>query len=188
MDEQNRDEWLMAEVARGKRESLEPLMRRHATSLLTFLERMTGDRHRSEELFQEVFLAIWKNRRRYEHPRPFRPWLYAIALNQGRAAFRRATVPTLSLDAHVNAGAISLPPDDESSPVETAIATETAALVNAAVAVLPPQQRAAIVLRVWQQLSYAEIAAILETTETTARSHMHHGLCALRKYLEPRLT
>ena len=76
-----RDEWLMARVAHGERDCLEPLVRRHATRLLTFIERMAGDCHRAEELFQEVFLAVWVKRRQYQFPRPFKPWLYAIARN-----------------------------------------------------------------------------------------------------------
>jgi DNA-directed RNA polymerase specialized sigma24 family protein len=51
----DRDEYLMAQVRLGKREYLEPLVRRYASSLLTFIDRMVGNRHHSEELFQEVF-------------------------------------------------------------------------------------------------------------------------------------
>src|SRR5437764_14412284 len=83
-----RDEDLMAEVAGGQADLLEWLVRRHATGLLTFLTRMVGDRHRAEEHFQEVFLAVWLKRRQYQYPRPFRAWLYAIALNRCRAVFR----------------------------------------------------------------------------------------------------
>src|SRR5262245_35181724 len=92
---EERDEWLMTQVARGKRDQLEPLIRRHATPLLTFIPRMVGDRHKSEELFQEVFLAVWVKRGTYKFPRPFKPWLYAIALNKCRAAFRKKLTPTI---------------------------------------------------------------------------------------------
>jgi RNA polymerase sigma-70 factor, ECF subfamily len=177
------DEWLMVQVAQGKREALEALMRRHATPLLLFIQRMVGDRHLGEDLFQEVFLAVWLKRSQYRQGRPFKPWLYAIALNKCRADFRRQRSATpVSLDdgqfAPVAAGR---------APPETAIASETAALVAHAIALLPPQQRAVEVLRCLQQLPYAEIADVLECAETTVRSHMHHGLCALRKYLEPRM-
>jgi len=59
------DERLMQQVALGKRECVGTLLRRHASELLTFIQRMIGDRHRSEELFQEVFLAVWTRRRTY---------------------------------------------------------------------------------------------------------------------------
>jgi RNA polymerase sigma factor (sigma-70 family) len=78
-------------------------------------------------------------------------------------------------------------PSDGPTPAEAVIATETAALVSAAVAQLPPQQRAVLVLRVWNGLSYAEIAQAIDRSEATVRSHMFHGLSTLRRYLEPRL-
>src|SRR6516165_12125036 len=94
----DRDEYLMARVQHGQPELLERLLRRHATPLLTFLQRMTGDAHRGEELFQEVFLAVWCKRHQYEYPRPFKAWLYAIALNKCRQAFRSRPPPALPLD------------------------------------------------------------------------------------------
>jgi RNA polymerase sigma-70 factor (ECF subfamily) len=180
---QERDEWLMAQVARGSREHLEPLIRRYAGRLLTFIQRMTGDRHRSEELFQEVFLAVWVKRRQYEFPRPFKSWLYAIAANKCHAAARGRSLSVVYFDD----GTLWDPSADEPSPADTLVATETAALVGAAVSRLPPQQRAVVVLRIWEGMSYAEIAETLGRTEATVRSHMHYGLAGLRKYLEPRL-
>jgi RNA polymerase sigma-70 factor (ECF subfamily) len=181
---EERDEWLMAQVARGKREHLEPLVRRYATPLLTFITRMVGDRHRSEELFQEVFLAVWAKRRQYQFPRTFKSWLYAIALNKCRAAFRRKDATTLPLDEPDSKLA---PVTSSGSPADVAIATETAALVSSAVTRLPQQQRLVVVLRIWDGLSYAEIAEVVGRSEVTVRSHMHHGLAALRQFLEPRL-
>src|SRR5262249_44689072 len=175
-----RDEWLMGQVALGQRESLEPLVRRYASPLLTFIRRMVGDRHKSEELFQEVFLAVWSKRKQYQFPRPFKAWLYAIALNKCRADFRMQPRPFALLEDEP-------PATREPSPADTAIATETATPVAPAGAQAPPQQRAVVVLRVWDGLSYAEIAEAVGRTEATVRSHMHHGLTALRKYLEPRL-
>ena len=71
--------------------------------------------------------------------------------------------------------------------VLTAIAAETATLVAGAVTQLPPQQRSVVVLRVWNELSYGEIAEVVGAPESTVRSHMHRGLAVLRDYLEPRL-
>lgn len=98
---QERDEWLMAQLALGKRDHLEPLIRRYANPLLTFIQRMIGDRHRSEELFQEVFLAVWVKRRQYQFPRPFTPRsviVYLRALPPGKPGLAlryqlRATMP-----------------------------------------------------------------------------------------------
>jgi RNA polymerase sigma-70 factor (ECF subfamily) len=176
------DEWLMSQVASDRRDCLAPLVRRHASPLLTYIRRMVGDQHRSEELFQEVFLQVWVKRRLYQYPRPFRPWLFAIATNHCRASFRSAKPPNLPLDE-----ALAAPTDRGPSPADSLVASETAALVSTAVAELPEQQRSVVVLRVWNGLSYAEIGGIVGVTEETARSHMSHGLKSLKKRLEPKL-
>jgi RNA polymerase sigma-70 factor (ECF subfamily) len=176
-----RDEFLMARVASGQPELLELLVRRHASGLLTFATRMLGDPHAGEEVFQEVFLAVWLKRRQYQYPRPFKPWLYAIALNKCRATFRGRAPRPLPLGEPDKLSALTA----EASPPERLIADETADLVSRAVTRLPQQQRAVVVLRVWQGLPYARIAEVVGCTEATVRSHMHHGLLALRRHLEP---
>lgn len=179
--EAERDEDLMAQVAQGRSELLEPLVRRHAPGLLTFIARMTGDTHRAEELFQEVFLTVWVKRAQYQYPRPFRPWLYAIALNRCRADFRSRGGPGKKKATQ------ALVPEEQVSeghtPAEAAISAEMAQLVQAAVTRLPQQQRAVVVLRVWHGLAYAQIAEMIDCTEGTVRSHMHHALASLREGL-----
>ncbi len=177
------DEELMARVAAGKRDAMDPLIRRYASPLLTFIRRMIGNWHRGEELFQEVFLDVWRQRRRYQYPRPFRAWLFGIAANKCRADFRKLSPAALvEADEHV-----ARPTVGGSSPVEAAIASETATLVAEAVATLPPGQRAVLVLRVWNGQDYAEIAATLGLAESTIRSQMFHAVAAVRRHLEPRL-
>jgi RNA polymerase sigma-70 factor (ECF subfamily) len=179
------DEWLMGQVARGRQEPLETLVRRYASSLLTYLERMVGNRDEAEELFQEVFLAAWSKRRTYKFPRTFRSWLFAIATNRCRLAFRKARpVIPLSTPNAAERSPVSTGP----TPVEAAVAVETAHLVNAAIAQLPAQQRMVVVLRNWNGLSFGEIAQIAGRSEGTVRSHMHHALAGIRRYLEPRMT
>lgn len=177
-----KDEELMRRVAEGNREEMEPLLRRYASSLLTFIRRMTGDRHHAEELFQETFLAVWQNRHRYEYPRPFRPWLFGIAANKCRAGLRKALGAV-----HAAPKWLDPPATRDPSPIEVAIKAETAALVAQAVATLPPKQRTVLVLRVWNGLEYADIAQALERSEATIRSLMFHALAGMRRHLEPRM-
>jgi RNA polymerase sigma-70 factor, ECF subfamily len=177
------DESLMQRVAAGQREPLSILLRRYANSLLTFIRRMSGDHHRSEELFQDVFVTVWKSAHKYKHPRPFRSWLFGIAANKCQADFRRrARAPVWSLEWGQLAAA-----SHERAPDEGAIATETATLIEQAVMELPVQRRTVVVMRIWNAFTYAEIAKVLECEESTVRSHMFHGLASLRKYLEPRM-
>lgn len=174
---------LMARVAQGSDAALGTLIRRHADPLLTFLLRMLGDRQRAEDLFQEVFLAVWTHRHQYRHPGRFRSWLFGIALNQCRAEFRRGRLPTVTLD---DQPALD-PAADDPTPAQAAIADETAVLVAQAVEALPAQQRVVVVLRIWNGLPYGEIADLLGLQTATVRSHMLHALAAMRRHLQPRL-
>jgi RNA polymerase sigma-70 factor (ECF subfamily) len=179
---QDRDEWLMSQVVLGRHEALEVLVRRYAHRLLTFIRRMIDDHHRSEELFQEVFIAVWRKRGQYQMPRPFKPWLYAIALNACRAEFRRRRVVAVPImDSDSPASAVENDP-----PGDVVVATESSTQVLAAVHALPPKQRAVLALRTWSEFSYGEIAEMLGCSEATVRAHMHHALAALRAYLEQR--
>lgn len=176
-------EELMRRVQAGNRQDLSLLMRRYANPLLTFLERMTGDHHLSEELFQETFLVVWTDRSRYEYPKAFRLWLFGIAANKCRSEVRSRHRRASFL------GQLQTQSDSVKSktPLDSAVATETASLVENAVLQLTEQQREVVVLRVWSGLSYQAIGEALNRTEGTVRSHMCHALSSMRKFLEPRL-
>jgi RNA polymerase sigma-70 factor (ECF subfamily) len=177
------DEGLMRQVARGQPEAIDTLLRRYASPLLTFIQRTVGHRQRAEDVFQEVFLAVWTGRRRYRYPCRFRAWLFGIAWNKCRAELRRQLGRPRLLDDTTAAA----PTASNPAPNEAAAAAETAALVAEAVGRLPPAQRAVVTMRVWNGLSYREIAEALGRSEATVRSHMFHGLAALRRRLEPRM-
>jgi RNA polymerase sigma-70 factor, ECF subfamily len=180
----DRDEWLMSKVAQGHPEMLEPLVRRYGTLLLSFICRMVGDRQKSEDVFQDVFLAVWRRRHLYRFPRPFKPWLYAIAINRVREVHRGHRN---RLDQILEGDPATEPARVESSPSESAIATETSVLVQQAVAALPPRQQMVVAMRMWKGNSYAEIAEAMGIREATVRSNMHDALAAIRRYLEPRM-
>jgi RNA polymerase sigma-70 factor (ECF subfamily) len=181
--QQETDVTLMRLVAQDDRDAFEKLIRRHADGLLTFICRMIGDRHRAEELFQEVFLAVWRKRATYRWGHSFRAWMLGIAVNQCRADFRKARPAPVDLQAASATG----PVDGAPSPADKAIDAETAQIVLDAVANLPEQQRTVVVLRIWNGLSYTNISKALDCSEGTARSHMYHALKAMRKHLEPRM-
>ncbi len=178
------DESLMRQVVEGNRAPLDILVRRYANPLLTFIVRMTGDRHQSEELFQEVFVAVWAKRKTYNGYHDFKPWLYQIAVNKCRSSFRRRTLPMAPGPSDALNSAAR---DTGSAPDDRELSQESAALVADAVATLPEKQRAVLVLRVWSLLSYSEISRILNRSENTVRSNMHHALAKLRAYLERRM-
>jgi RNA polymerase sigma-70 factor (ECF subfamily) len=180
--ETDTDEALMAAVAAaGDRAALERLVRRHAGPLLGFVCRMLrGDGHRAEEIVQDALLAVWVKRALYQSGRPFKPWLYAIAVNGCRSEFRSRRWDFDDLPE-------TDPPAPDGDPTAGLPAGETSALVSAALDRLPPQQRAVVMMRIWEDLPYSEIARVLDRSEGTVRSHMHHGLAALREWLGPRM-
>lgn len=174
------DEALMAQMIDGNRGSLELLVRRHADALLTFLCRNLRNWHKAEELFQEVFLAVWAKRQQFDVKRSFKPWLYTIAINKVRERFRHPpTPPGFEGDC--------LAPGKEDAPEKALLNAELAEVIKEAVAQLPEQQRMVVSLRVWNGLSYTEIADSMDLKEVTVRSHMHHALAALRRILSERM-
>ena len=176
------DEELMLEVMRGNPQGLEVLSRRYTATLLGFVRRMIFDEHRSEEIVQEVLITVWEKRDRFQIGRGFRPWLYGIAMNRCRQALRDDRQRNWeSLQEEATASSLE-------SPTQMLVAQETKVLVETAIDRLPAQQRAVVLLRVWEDLAYSEIALTLGCTEGTARSHMHHALKTLRVELEKRLT
>ncbi|HJZ92395.1 MAG TPA: RNA polymerase sigma factor [Gemmataceae bacterium] len=164
---------LMVAAARGDPAPFEVLVRRHTGPLLGFVRRLVGDAHRAEDVVQETFTGVWRVRDQFRQTHSFKPWLYKSALNRCRDLLRKRPDPAPTTEAE-------LVSEDDGGPIAAAVAVETSALVLAAVDRLPPYQRAVVLLRVWEGLSYGDIGFALAVTETTARSHMHHALGALR--------
>ena len=171
------DERLMKLSAAGDSNSFESLIRRYARPLMTLINRMIGRHHRSEEVFQEVLFSCWKSRAQYKFPRPFKPWLYAIAINQCRQVYRKKDDSVSNQETAVEMVTTKQVPED------FAVGKEVSELLKDAVERLPEQQRAVVVLRIWSGLSYREIAQSVDRTEATVRSYMFHALKNLRERL-----
>jgi len=155
------------------------LVERHHSPLLGFLYRLTGgDRALAEDLTQEAFLRALRSIQQYQPARPFKPWLYAIAVNVARDHFKRAEVRY----------AVTLADDDLLALPDPIGLEETIEIdgprVAAAIEALPVQQREAIILRYYQDLSLAEIAAVLAIPIGTVKSRLSLGLQRLRLWLK----
>ncbi|MEZ6234923.1 MAG: sigma-70 family RNA polymerase sigma factor [Phycisphaerales bacterium] len=172
------DEALMVRVRRDDRGAFEILIRRYSTPFLTFLTRLLGDRGEAEDVFQEVWLAIWLKRAGFDATRKFRPWAYRVAANRCADRSRRRARPAPAGDLHLRAGPAA-------APEAGVVRSEALSAADAAIRDLPPMQREIVVLRLYATLGYGEIADILGVTESTARSNMSLALRSLRKRLEP---
>ncbi len=171
------DEQLARQLQRGDTQSLTQLVERHHSPLLGFLYRLTGgDRALAEDLAQDTLLRVLRTIKQYHASRPFKPWLYAIALNVARDHFKRAD--TRYTDSATDDGLDSIAaPNTDDLDFE-------AQQVAAAITALPEHQRVAILLRYYQDLSLAEIAQTLNIPIGTVKSRLSLGLQRLRTLLE----
>jgi RNA polymerase sigma-70 factor, ECF subfamily len=166
------DEALMLDFQRGSREAFDELFARYRGPLYGFFRRRLENAERAEDLAQETFLAVIRAISRYKPQALVRTYLYGIALNLLAAERRKP--------AH---GSI------EDSGVEPALEerSETALWVRQALKELAPTERELLMLREFEQLSYAEISDLLRLPVNTVRSRLFRARLALRERLEPRL-
>jgi len=172
--------WVCASQ-RGERQAFARLVERYWDRLYRWLYHLTRDRHAAEDLVQETFLKAFRGLKRFQPGSNFKAWLFRIAHNSF-ANFRRA-----------NARARLALPDDVAGrgggPVEQAQSREVLELLAKAVAKLPPDFRAAFLLRAEEDLSFREIASVLGLTEETARWRVHKArhqlVSAMASQLDP---
>jgi RNA polymerase sigma-70 factor, ECF subfamily len=168
------DEHLMLVFSQGSAEAFSELFRRYKQSIYGFFRRRLADSAHAEELTQETFLALVRGARRYQPRALFRTYLYAIALKILRAHRRKAAFRATFL------GPRGSTPDPARHD-----GTESALWVRRAVAQLDATDREILMLREFEQLSYAEIADLLRLPINTVRSRLFRARMALRNLLEP---
>ena len=156
----------------------EELVERHSAEIFAYLWRMLRETSDAEDCFQETFLRAFRSYVRVRAGTNYRAWLYKIATNTARSQWRQKK--------RGDAYTIQLDPDRQADEMSTADRVEQKALLRAvaqAVEHLPQQQRAALIMRKYQELSYAEIATVLECTEAAARAHVYQEVKRLREQL-----
>jgi RNA polymerase sigma-70 factor (ECF subfamily) len=141
---------------------------------------LTNERESASDLTQETFAAFWASMDRIQTAQSvdLKAWLYGIARNRWRKWCRDSPVPDAPLEE-----ALGLP-DDAPGPEALAMAALEADEVARAVAELSPPFREALVLRVFEELSYRQIAAVLSISEELARWRTHRARQCLRVALE----
>jgi RNA polymerase sigma-70 factor (ECF subfamily) len=168
------DEQLMLAFSKGSTESFTELFHRYKRPIFGFFRRRVADPAYAEELTQETFFALVRAASRYEPRALFRTYLYAIGLKILRA-HRRKTAFRATFFGQRNSK-----PDPARQD-----ATESDLWVRRAVEKLDPIDRDILMLREFEQLSYAEIADLLGLPLNTVRSRLFRARTALRNLLEP---
>jgi RNA polymerase sigma-70 factor (ECF subfamily) len=182
------DVCLMLRVREGDDEAFDELARRYGTRVFGYFRRLVGDRQEAEDLTQEVFLRLFRARRRYQPKARFSTWVFHVTQNVGRNALRfRQRHPSVSLGTQTGRDSLldrllANAADTPSRPLERA---ELALVVRAAVADLEERHRTAIELHQFHDHTYAEVAAELSITPKAAKSLLYRIRNQLRLRLRP---
>jgi RNA polymerase sigma-70 factor (ECF subfamily) len=178
----------MLDVKAGDATSFELLLQRYRTPLINFLCRMVRDPATAEDLAQEVFLRVYRARKKYAPSAKFTTWLFRIATNLALNALRDARYrqQEISLDASGEETRPTLEvPASGPSTVERMMEADRAALIHRAILALPEKQRAAVLLHKYHDLDYDEIARILDCSESALKSLLFRAYETLRVELAP---
>jgi RNA polymerase sigma-70 factor (ECF subfamily) len=181
------DAALIAASLAGDDDAFRQLVERHYRMVLSVAYRALGNVTAAEDCAQDVFIKVHQKLRLYRADRPFINWLHRVAANTVTDTIRRRRAE-LSLEALRHEA-----PSRLGDPAEAAALREQQFAVRAAMAGLPGRLRDAIVLQVYHELSYQEIARVLDIPIGTVMSRIHNAKRQLRRRLsayviEPRRT
>jgi RNA polymerase sigma-70 factor (ECF subfamily) len=180
---------LMLRVRAGDGEAFRELFEKHRRAIVNFAYQIVGSRQRAEEIAQDVFLQIYRAAGRYEPNAKFTTWLYRIAtnacLNEVRRPEHRHPRRPLEHETDDDRQRAEIAfADPAAIPGDTALAgRQLEAKIQAVLAELPPNQRAALLMSRSEGMSYAEVAEALDTTESAVKSLVFRATATMRKEL-----
>jgi RNA polymerase sigma-70 factor (ECF subfamily) len=171
------DAYLVGRAQEGYIDAYELLIQRHSAMAYRVALRLTGNHHDAQDVAQEALIAAWENLARFRAGSSFSTWLYQIVTRRALNKVSRGHPPS----------SLELVPDVADTSAEPAEKTERTLAIDAvteALLALPFAQRVVIVLHHFEELSYAEVAAVTGSTEPAVRSHLFRARRALGKTLE----
>ena len=171
----------------GDEEAFAELVVLHADRVYGSLRRFGLDPGEADEVAQEVFLRGWRGLPRFEERAQFSTWLYRIAFNEAQRHLSRRAPPRVEADPDREDAVVSLPEDPALGPEAQALDQEFEVTLEQALARLPDEWRAAVVLRDIDGLSTQEAAAVVGVRSAAFKSRLHRGRMQLRALLEPYL-
>lgn len=163
-------EWI-AQAQRGNSEAFSKLVETCQSPVYNLCYRMLNDPYEAEDAAQETFLRAFNNLRHYDESRSFSTWLLSIAAHYCIDQIRKRRMNLLSLD-----DAVYLDPPDTAPGPEKALSTgEEQKRVRLLLEKLSPQDRAAVIMLYWYDLSYEEIAEALSMSVSAVKSRLHRA-------------
>jgi RNA polymerase sigma-70 factor (ECF subfamily) len=184
----------MLEVRDDSAAAFEELMLRYQGRLVTVLEHLINNRDQAEDLAQEVFLRVYRARKRYVPGAKFSTWLFTIANNVASNALRsrsRRREVNLAPRESGPMGANPLERMAQASsgqiPTRQLDKAEVRDVVRVALEALNDRQRAAVLLNKFEGMSYADIAETMDLSPQAIKSLLSRARVNLREVLEPYL-
>jgi RNA polymerase sigma-70 factor (ECF subfamily) len=180
---------LMLQVRGDEPGAFEELVERYQHRLVAVMAHLVGNAEEAEDLAQEVFLRVYRARKKYRPRSKFSTWLFTIAnnlaLNALRARQRRPVVPLNTRDS----GPLGprpqeqLAPDPGTGPQQKVQKAELAQRIRAALETLNERQRLAVMLNKFEDMNYAEIAEVMGLTTKAVKSLLSRARTNLRAAL-----
>jgi RNA polymerase sigma-70 factor (ECF subfamily) len=176
------DRALAQAAASGEREAFDALVERHRRTVYQLCYRFVGNHEDASDLAQDVFIRAYRGLASFRGHSAFSTWLYRIGVN---VCLNRVAAKTPRLDRMEPLDAAPRADRTADDPDAALLRQERAARVRAAIAKLPPKQRATLVLRVYHELPHERIAEILGGSVGASKANFFHALANLKKLLEP---
>ena len=170
---------LVAEVKLGSRGAFTELVRRHQRGLLRIVLRMTRELPLAEDIVQETFIKAYEKMDMFEGRSSFKSWLYQVGLNTAKNRFRSRPPEEFTTD--ILQGGVAASSEND------LVKSDVARSLRAQIDLLPERQRVAITLRVFEDLSFKEIAEIMKCPYDTAKANYRHALLKLRDQFETQM-
>ncbi len=179
------DEELIARFQQGDVQAFDLLVRRYKDQLLNFIYRFVGNRTDAEDIVQETFLRVYKNKHYYKEIAKFSTWVYTIAGNLAKTELRRRKRHKIfSVSNFVNEERDYDIPDENRNPEQEVDGTIKEDIIQKAIEKLPPKFKEVIILRDVQGFAYEEISQILNIPLGTVKSRVNRGRLKLQEDLK----
>jgi RNA polymerase sigma-70 factor (ECF subfamily) len=178
---------LIARARAGDERAFAELVTEHSARVYGALRRFGLDPEEADEVAQEVFLRAWRGLARFEERSHFSTWLYRIAFNEAQRRLARRPPPTAFSRPGDEDAIAALADAIDAGPQARTLDREFEQILEQALAQLPADLRAAVVLRDLEGLSTEEAATVAGVRQAAFKSRLHRGRMQLRALLEPYL-
>jgi RNA polymerase sigma-70 factor (ECF subfamily) len=176
------DDQIIERTLAGETDAFSLLVRKWERPIYGLSLRMLGRDEDARDVCQETFLAAFRNLRKFRGEAKFSSWLYRIALNACHSRLRhRGGAVEQSIDDEGEEGRkYELADTAAESLTDRLHRNERAGIVRRALQALPPEMRQVIVMKEYEELTFAEIAEVLQVPVSTVKSRLYTGLQQLR--------